>query len=159
MVRLRSTTFLQWIFYLRVKIHFIWSISIWFNLQTGISRHPMFKKGEISNHPWECPHLCLRTAVHVQAHGCVLLETDFLANWGFWRFLSSDIPSWDTLSNFDGHNICFCLVSWPKSVREPRFCSRSSWVMRSCSVHSSWPFSTRSTFSSVQGMSISLYFH
>ena len=30
--------------------HFIWTISIWFSEQIGIPRHPMFKKGEISNH-------------------------------------------------------------------------------------------------------------
>ena len=76
----------------------------------------------------------------VQAHGCVLFETDSLAKGSLWRFLYSDISTSDPLSNLYEHKICFWLVSWPKSVPKSRFCSRSSWVIRSCLVRCSCSF-------------------
>ena len=138
---MRSTPFFIAIFCHRAKIHFSLSISIWFSIKTDISRHPMFRKDAISIHPWWCPHFCLRAAVHVQAHGCVLFETDTLAKRSLWRFLYSDVSTSDPLSKLYGHKICFWLVSWPKSAPKFRFCSRSSWVIRSCLVRSSCSFS------------------
>ena len=68
------------------------------------------------------------------------LWNGFYANRSLWRFLSFHIPTSDPPAHFYWHKICLCLVSWPKSVPKPRFCSRPSWEMRSCSVRSSWSF-------------------